>query len=574
MIKKLPFEYRITLIYVFVGLIWIFFSDILLERLISNPNMLSIFQSVKGSFYVLATAILLFFLVRNNMRKERNNKKKLQESELRYRSVFHDSKSVMLLINSMTGQIVDTNKAATEFYGYSFGKLTQMTIDNIQVQNQDKHGEVLFSQMNENQNFFKTQHRLKSGEVRNVEVYKGTLIIQGQTMIFAIVHDITRQMHMEKELVKAKEKAEESNRLKSAFLANLSHEIRTPMNGIIGFTELLKEDELAPGDKNRYVDIIHSSGEYLMRIISDIVEMSKLNTNQVQIFEETFDLVSLCQDVTNKINEENDKGIFIQTDIELSENKELWLVLDKVKLQQILYHLLHNALKNTKEGSIKAGCQITESKNLLFYVRDTGRGIDPRDHNIIFEPFRQAEVEAGAIQEGSGLGLSIVKAYIELMNGEIWLESTPGVGSVFYFTIPYKSEKRPSSGENLYAGSSMQKKASKILVAEDDEVSFAYIKEVLKMNNIEVVHAWNGKEAVDIIKNNKQGFDLILMDIKMPVMDGYEALRYIKNEDPNNKVVAQTAYALKNEKKTILEAGFDGYLAKPIQKEKLLQYIQ
>ena len=576
MIRKLPFEYRITLIYLLVGLGWIFFSDILLERLISNTSAFRLFQSLKGSIYVLATALLLFFLVRNNVRKENRSRQKLQESELRYRSVFHNSKSVMLLVDSLSGWIADANKAATEFYGYSFEELSQMNVNDLQVQDKDEQSEDLLSELNGNQNFCKTKQRLKSGKIRDVELYSGKVLLQGRTMIYAILHDITKQVQIEKELVEAKEKAEESSRLKSAFLANLSHEIRTPMNGIIGFTELLKDEELTVKDKNKYINIIHSSGEYLMRIISDIVEMSKLNTNQVQINQEVFDLTSLCHGILSEfeVSVPSVKTIHLTREIELPVNGEFWIETDKVKLKQILFNLLDNAIKNTKEGEIKIGCYL-RGDNLLFYIKDTGRGIDPRYHDVIFEPFSQAEPEKGAIQQGSGLGLSIVKSYIDLMNGYIWLDSAPGEGSVFYFTMPYNPGKHSvnTKDDNLTKENTKQKQTSKVLVVEDDEVNFVYFKEVLEMNNIEVIHARNGQEAVDICRRGN-GLDLIFMDIKMPVMNGYDALQYIKDEYPRIRVVAQTAYALKNEQETIFDAGFDGYLAKPVQKEKILQFIE
>jgi len=378
------------------------------------------------------------------------------------------------------------------------------------------------------------------------------------------------------EIELAKNKAEESDRLKSAFLANLSHEIRTPMNGIIGFANLLKDSNISKENKIKYIDNVTISGNYLISIIEDIIEVSRLETNQVTIHKSVFKLNDCLNNIWEEFN------------ISLSENKNIEFVLDqktkaldynintdKTKLRQILMNLISNSIKYTKSGFIKFGYNLVDNSFIQFYVKDTGIGIKEKHQKIIFERFRQADTEDKIFQSGSGLGLSISKSYLEILGGKIWIESEFGKGSTFYFTLPYSSE------DSIHIDTKTIKKEIKpqntdalktILIAEDDPTNYEYLKEVLSDFNFELLHAWNGKEAVDICQSN-QSIELILMDIKMPVMDGIQAFKLIKETHPNIKVIAQTAHAFPMDIENTLKEGFDNYITKPIDKDLLLELI-
>lgn len=573
--RKPPFEYRITFIYLLVGVLWILFSDKLLSGLVTDAATLSFLQSIKGSFYVVATALLLWALVHNYTQKEKKSNVKLRESEQRYRSVFHDSKSVMLLIDNDSGLISDANKAALDYYGYSYNEIRNLKITDITVSSKENIDHGVDKILHGGQDCFNFRHRLKNGEIRDVKVYSGKIRMGDKPMLFSIIHDVTRQVEMEQELIKAKEKAEESDKLKTAFMANLSHEIRTPMNGIIGFSDLLRSPELTTENKHKYIDLVHTSGDYLLSIINDIVEISRLDTRQVKIDNESFNLAALCREVVNEmqLSLPDDRDINLYAEINISNGFNI--LSDKNKLSQILRNFITNAIKYTLSGDIYIGCRKSGHETLLFYVKDQGIGIEKRFQNKIFEPFRQANTSGEIFQKGSGLGLAISKSYADLMDGHIWVDSSPGQGSTFYLTIPYKSSEYP--GKSIKEKTKLNKiksgEKTKVLVAEDDDVNYKYIHEVLSSNNVEVIHARDGKEAIDAMAQMRE-FDLILMDIKMPVMDGYEALKKIKNQFPDIKVIAQTAYAMKNDEKDILNAGFDGYIAKPIKKEHLLEYFK
>ncbi|MGZ2371676.1 ATP-binding protein [Ancylomarina sp. YFZ004] len=365
------------------------------------------------------------------------------------------------------------------------------------------------------------------------------------------------------ELEQAKIKAEESDRLKSSFLANLSHEIRTPMNAIIGYADLLKFPEYSFAQRAEFVDIINSSGKQLLSIISDIIEISKIEVNLVVLREEPIDIDAFSLNVFKELS--ISKQINKDVDFKLNNSSPKLLVkiiADETKLKQILTNLLTNAFKFTEEGFVEFGYKQVNNSYLEFFVKDSGLGIDEKYHNIIFDRFRQADNELQFMHSGSGLGLAISKAYIEMMGGAIQLQSEPGKGSLFTFTIPYKEAEKektivsenPTQNINQYASDT-------ILVAEDDDVNFNLIQEMLSKKPVKIIRANNGKEAVDICKNNPS-ISLILMDIKMPVIDGHEATRHIKTFLPDLPIIAVTAFALAGDKEHALEAGCDAYITK------------
>lgn len=380
-----------------------------------------------------------------------------------------------------------------------------------------------------------------------------------------------------RELVLAKEKAEESDRLKSAFLANISHEIRTPMNGILGFAELLKTPELTPAIQERYIHIIEQSGKRMLNIINDIVDISKIEAGQVNLHMEEVNVNHLLKDLLVFFTPEADsKGIKLSVLSNLGDTRSI-IQTDHTKLAQILSNLIKNALKFTKSGSIEfgyglKGVETLQATSLQFFVRDTGVGIPEDQIQLIFERFRQGSVSLTRAYEGAGLGLSISKAFVEMLNGEIWVESKFGQGSTFYFSIPFIAPKPELLEGNQSQKHNLRDKPFCILVAEDDENSMLYIKTLLEFDHIKVLEASNGKSSIEQVNNHPE-INLVLMDLKMPVMDGFEATRRIKKVRPNLPVVAQTAYSFVEEREKAEKAGCDSYVSKPIKKQVIMEII-
>lgn len=377
------------------------------------------------------------------------------------------------------------------------------------------------------------------------------------------------------ELEHAKIKAEESDRLKSAFLTNLSHEIRTPMNGIIGFSDLLKNTEITLAERDEYISIINTCSYQLLSIISDIVEISKIETKLISLNEEPVDinllLIYLHKELSiSKLKKQDIDFRMVNSPLDFPEK----IIVDGTKLKQVLTNLITNAFKFTDSGFIEFGCKTVNNSFVEFFVKDTGSGIDKKYHNVIFERFRQVENDARIMNSGSGLGLAISKAYIEMMGGSIHLESIPGKGSLFYFTIPVKragnEQKSIMSAPALVLNSFDN---DVILIAEDEDTNFKLLQTMFLGKSVDIIRAVNGKEAVDISSKNTD-ISLVLMDIKMPEMDGLEAIRQIKSFRPRLPIIAVTAHALSGDKEIILLAGCNAYISKPIKKDQLFQLIQ
>lgn len=390
--------------------------------------------------------------------------------------------------------------------------------------------------------------------------------------------DLTKQKLIEKKIKAALEKAEESDRLKSAFLANMSHEIRTPMNGILGFADLLENLDNTKEETSRYIHIIKKSGNRLLNIINDLIDISKIEAGQMEVHSETYDLNGQIEYLYDFFKTEAEaKGLSLKMKPGIID-RILMIHTDKEKMYAILINLLKNAVKYCPSGSIEFGYQlknINKDKILEFFVKDTGIGIPLDRQQAIFDRFVQADIEDKKVYEGAGLGLSIVKAYVEMLGGRIWLQSN-NRGTTFYFTIPYennickaKKPVAPTKKPNIKIAS----KELTILIVEDEDVSYNYLEILLRrLNNLKLMRARNGQEAVEIAKNNPQ-INLILMDIKMPVMGGYEATRQIRAFNKKVVIIAQTAFALEGDWEKIEQAGCNDYITKPINMDELIDKI-
>ena len=382
-------------------------------------------------------------------------------------------------------------------------------------------------------------------------------------------------------LREARKKAEESDRLKSAFLANMSHEIRTPMNGIVGFASLLDNDDLSALDKRRYIKLINISIKQLLTIINDIIDISKIESEQLPLHKVVCNVNLILEDLKIFFESSDERqiksGIQIITEFGLNET-ESTIETDDVRLNQILTNLIGNALKFTNKGFIKIGYRYTlknEKPYLEFYVEDTGKGIAQDKLNIIFDRFRQEDESHTRKFGGTGLGLAICRGLLQLLDGEIWVTSMEGKGSTFYFTIPYtpankKTVNIPAS-KNISTNYFWKNKI--ILVVEDVDIVFEYINEIIEATGAKCIHTKDGQSAVNICLNNNE-IDLVLMDIQLPVMNGYDASKIISEKKPNLPIIAQTAYALTGDREKTLTSGCVDYISKPIKKDVLLNTIQ
>jgi len=393
----------------------------------------------------------------------------------------------------------------------------------------------------------------------------------GNKFLIGLIIDITERKKAELDLITAKEKAEESDRLKLAFLANMSHEIRTPLNAILGFSQLMKIKKFTDEQKDKYVDHIIQSGEQLLVLISDIIDVSMIDANQITINASACDINELIDDLHSQFSISSvNKEVVLQTKKGLSNNESV-IETDSNRLIQILSNLLENARKFTTEGIIEFGYSLSND-TLRFYVKDTGPGIDPKEHKLIFGRFSQADQEHTFVS-GTGLGLSIVKGLVKLLGGKIWIESEIGKGAIFYFTIPYQSVKEKETEASRQDVSTIDRKSDiTILIAEDNAVNFLYFEEVFSNYGYTILHAWDGVEALELLKKHTN-IDLILMDMEMPVMNGYEATRAIRKTDKSIPIIAQTANAMNNDKQKALEVGCNDYISKPIALENLLEVV-
>ena len=390
------------------------------------------------------------------------------------------------------------------------------------------------------------------------------------------LEDINSRLERQKvELQQAKEKAEESDRLKSAFLANMSHEIRTPMNGIMGFSQLLQNRDLPKDKQKQFLGIIHSRTHHLLNIINDLVDVSKIEANQLTVYFRGFCLNEVMQELyttyNNQLKTSNKHHLQLKMDLGLSQ-EESYIESDFQRLRQILDNLLNNALKFTNEGSIHFGYRPAgHGKTLLFYVKDTGIGISPGKKESIFERFSQADDSATRSYDGTGLGLTISKNLVEMLGGEMWLDSEEGKGSAFYFTLPYHSPNKKKE-EARQEKEAYNWQGHTLLIVEDDPASLEYLKGIIEPVGANLVLKRTGEEGYQAFRE-RADIDLILMDIRLPDISGEEIIKRIRQTDTDVTIIAQTAHAMGEDRNKILQAGADDYIAKPIDVNGFLKLV-
>jgi len=395
--------------------------------------------------------------------------------------------------------------------------------------------------------------------------------------IQTVAKDITELKNVEEDLIQAKERVEETDRLKSIFLSNISHEIRTPLNGILGFSSLLMSTQLNKETIENYCTLIEKSGKQLLEIIDDMLEVSMIETRQLKLHYTNVYLPNILDNINEFINQSlnpKDEGnIEVKKCIPLSGSK--FFNIDGIRLYQIYFKLLNNAFKFTRKGCIEYGYFQPEVNIVRFFVRDTGIGIPKDKQDIIFEQFRQADESSIRNYGGNGLGLTIVKAIVESMGSKIQVESRPGKGSNFYFDLPIKEPEKeeliPPQVEEVLE-KEYDWKDIKILIVEDIYINYIVLKAFLRNTKAVVIPADSGNEALNAIKNHPD-INLVLLDIRLPDINGYEIARRIKEINSNISIIAQTAYALDSDQLEAHKSGCDSVLIKPIEKEILLRTI-
>jgi PAS domain S-box-containing protein len=498
----------------------------------------------------------------------------LATSEETYRNLFQNAQVGLFRTRISDGKILEGNDQIAKMFGYSSREafVAEYTTSGNYVDSgvREKMLELIKKQgfvENFEARFYRKDRSVFHSSY-SARIYPDKGWIEG------VVEDITEQKLAQENLIAAKVRAEESDRLKSAFLANMSHEIRTPMNSIMGFTELLKEPNLTGEEQQRFIEIIRKSGDRLLNTVNDLIDISRIETGQMPlVFDDVHVIRQLEELVFFFIPQAEQKGLQLMLDVTRSLPHPI-IRTDQSKLESILTNLIKNAIKFTETGEIRVGCEVMETW-LKFTIKDTGIGIPENRKEAIFNRFEQADISDTRALQGSGLGLSIAKAYAEMLGGAIGVESTEGIGSTFWFTLPDAQlkenppAKEQASVQRNSPESFQPMKKPKILVAEDDEDCYTYLATLLSESTYELIHTTTGTETVELCRTQPD-IDCILMDIKMPIMDGYEATRQIRKFNKEVVIIAQTAYALMGDREKALEAGCNDYLTKPVNKHRLV----
>lgn len=544
---------------------------------------------------LVALIVFLFFLYHQNKTIRRKSKKvqkinqeldfRVQQktSELRLAHFSIDLAFDAIIWMKKNGKIIYVNQSACDMLSYKKEELEEMYIFDIVAEFSDDVWSDYWNQLKQKQSLIiQLNYQTKRGNEIPVEAAFNFREFEGQEYNFTFSRNIVSRKIAEEKLKKAKERAERSDQLKSAFLANMSHEIRTPMNAIHGFLSLLSDDDVTTNHKKEIIELARSSSNDLINIINDIIDISKIEADELtiekalyyvnEIFQEIYDyyLKDLSYLHKNKVQLKLEKD-------ESNVEDKIALYTDKLRFKQVMNNLISNAIKFTDEGEIVFGYQriTTGGRKLLrFFVKDTGIGIPEESQEYIFNRFSKLDDKRKKTYKGTGLGLAISKKLVQMLGGKIGVHSEINKGSEFYFTLPYKvlDNKETNLLHVPKTKVEVDWRNKVILVVEDTPSNYLLIENYLKSTKIQVFWAKTGKEAIDIFKETEH-FDLVLMDIQLPGINGYEVTKLIKAYNRNVPVIAQTAYALSDEKEYSLKEGCDDYIAKPFKKETLIEVL-
>ena len=706
--RKSRFEYKITLNYLIFGILWILFSDKILDLIISDDSLLTEFQTFKGSFFIIVTSLFLYFLVKRHMNMLRNAEAQrqhaedaLRKSEERLRDILFSSadwvweidENGIYTYSSIKGnELFETSQEdilgktpfhfmppeETDRVGKIFTELVEKRapIRNLENWNIAKNGRRICLLTNgtpifDQEGNFKgyrgvdinitelklAEETLKESEAelnysqeiakmgswefnlvsREIKLSRNMYILLGINTsekkitydeLFALIHpddqtlvkeqinaidrnsekvsfdfryrleggrilwvqnniipvfrnnipielqgvniDITEKKQTEQELLRAKDKAEASDKLKTAFLNNISHEIRTPLNGILGFAPMIINPDCTVEEKEEFLEVLNFSSKRLMQTITDYMDASLLASGNLDLIKSSFN----ADEVLHEIEKEFEipcKSKGIEFSVEKSfKSDAVVLYSDKTRVHKIISHLMDNALKFTKHGSIQLIASV-EGNSLEIKVKDSGIGIKEDVLSTIFNHFVQEETSNTRGYEGSGLGLSIIQGLLKLLGGTIHADSVKGIGSMFTIKIPGVSTNNENSSKPEFAKSKSNNHCPLILIAEDDPSSYLLLKLTLN-SNFKILKAVEGQEAVNLCKSNPE-IEFVLMDIKMPGMNGLEATREIKRIRKNLPIIAVTAYAETGMREKCHDAGCDDYISKPIEKIQLFSIL-
>ena len=500
----------------------------------------------------------------------------LQRSEQRLSDIIFSSADWVWEVDE-NGRYTYSSQKDMELFGISHDEIIGKTPFDFMPDDEAKKIAIIFSEIAANKNPIKDLENWNIGKdgqkicllTNGVPIFGNDGRLMGYR---GVDKNITERKQAEQELIRAKEKAEASDRLKTAFMNNISHEIRTPLNGILGFGEILTSGNLDETDKIPYIKMMNTSIERLVDTVTNFMDISLLKSGNQEVYKTEFEPQLMFHEIIEKYEDAClAKDIKISTQI--PSNKSCCKInTDRELLQKILLQLVDNAVKFTSSGEIIIGIEKVNLA-LQFFVKDTGTGISEQNQDLIFGNFNQENNAITRGYEGSGLGLSIAKGFLELLGSEIRLESEKGEGSKFYFTLDALENDLTSPGQDIIdiTPSAIIKRT--ILIAEDNEINFFYLDLILQNDLTEILHAWNGLEAVEQCKNHPE-ISMVLMDLKMPEMNGFEATDLIKKFRPNLPVIAVTAYVGSEDREMALKAGCVDFITKPVKKDFLFNKLE
>lgn len=498
----------------------------------------------------------------------------LKLSELKFSKAFHNQTVAKQIFDLDSGKRIEVNEEFCRLTGYSQKELLESSLEEIGIwTDSEKKKESIYKLKTDRELFnFPIEMKSKDGKIKKLLANASVFEAGNSNLVIASFNDITLLSKAYEDIKQAKERAENSDKLKSAFLTNMSHEIRTPLNGIVGFVELFDNPDLDAEQRKRYMSIIKKSSERLTSTVTDIIELSVIQSDTISSSKGEVNVVDLFNKLQKKYSKDLETSHIKLEFPKFEKEKSIRLITDGSKLETILSHLLNNALKFTQKGYVKTEYKFDSGEH-IFSVSDSGRGIPHEKQELIFESFVQADPEINRGHEGLGIGLTIAKAYAILLGGSISVDSETGKGSKFVLRI--RAEQKQDIPNCKTTEPEESEMIKTILIAEDTFDSLQLLRTIIirEFPDLKILGVENGEKAVEAFEKDST-IGLILMDIKMPVMDGLEATKKIREKNKSVPIIAQTAYALAGDSKLALEAGCTDYIAKPFTKSNLLRKLK